>query len=811
MSKKAKKKGKQITTNEKNYIVTVVCVTYNHEEYIKDCLDGLVKQKTQYRFRVLVGDDCSADKTAEIVKSYAKRYPSIIFPFLRKKNLGSIYNFGDLCERAMKNSKYIAFCDGDDYWTDDKRLQKQVDFMLANPAFTGSICRANVLLNEKNYLNKYLRKNKDGNYYWPECQTNFKFPKSKTLRMADIVTTHCTHTVATMVKVRPNVQIPPWFYRGIVGDIPFFLFHIGNGQVGIMDDVMATYRRSDSGITMFKTIDENFMKTRPDYINYLVGIREYFVKNFKSFQVVAIENRIKQEVTNYFEVLMKHNRFDLVQKLIREYPIAFKLAFAAYSSFYRDSRQLTRIYGWDGYQFAVRNKYFPRLMRPVVRISLTLKKTKDKVVKKVKDFKALLSKIKMRELAKRPLAFIFYWLLALVPKKENQWVYTSFRHKRFMDNSKYFYLYMKENHKEINSIWVTKDIPTMKMLDEMGVAYLNTATFKGIWAVARASVAVTDHYVTTDYKPWHGFNARTKVVQLWHGVGLKAMGDGKKVKSVSDPTVRYSTDILAQKDDGILTKLKKGIMFFFKAHKRELFEKYFIMVCPGQERVDMIADMWNVPKENQFMCGHSRDIVMHKRRYDSYEMEAKKILYAPTFRWSVPLESAMVDHIVKNGQFIQGEMERLGCEIYLRLHPHTWRNHRGKLVNLSRKYDRIFLDFEKDIYDHIHEFHICISDYSSIAYDFVNINKPVIFMCFDYDEFTKKDAGFNLDYFAMTPGPKTYSWEESIYEVERYLDDSEKDSDLRMSVGSYFFDRSVNDENNSERIAEEIKRRLKIK
>ncbi|MEZ3590604.1 MAG: glycosyltransferase [Muribaculaceae bacterium] len=120
-------------------VVAIRCITYNHEPYIRDCLEGFIIQKTNFPFVAIVHDDASTDGTAAIVREYAEKYPDIIKPIFETENQYSKHD-GSL-DRIMNNAcsetgaKYIALCEGDDYWTDPLKLQKQVDFMEANPEY----------------------------------------------------------------------------------------------------------------------------------------------------------------------------------------------------------------------------------------------------------------------------------------------------------------------------------------------------------------------------------------------------------------------------------------------------------------------------------------------------------------------------------------------------------------------------------------------------------------------------------------------------------------------------------------------------
>lgn len=118
-------------------LVSISCITYNHSAYIRQCLDGMLMQQTTFGFEILIHDDCSTDGTDDIIREYASKYPQIIKPLFEEENQ---YQQGKPIGTAVWNlprakGKYIAICEGDDYWTDPLKLQKQVDFMEANPEY----------------------------------------------------------------------------------------------------------------------------------------------------------------------------------------------------------------------------------------------------------------------------------------------------------------------------------------------------------------------------------------------------------------------------------------------------------------------------------------------------------------------------------------------------------------------------------------------------------------------------------------------------------------------------------------------------
>ena len=118
-------------SNNVTPLVSICSITYNHKPYIRQCLDSLLLQKTNFIYEIIINDDCSTDGTTEIIKEYASKYPNLIHPIFHDENQyskGVRGMFAKFCFPQARG-KYIAMCEGDDYWTDPLKLQKQVDFM----------------------------------------------------------------------------------------------------------------------------------------------------------------------------------------------------------------------------------------------------------------------------------------------------------------------------------------------------------------------------------------------------------------------------------------------------------------------------------------------------------------------------------------------------------------------------------------------------------------------------------------------------------------------------------------------------------
>ena len=124
-----------IRYEEKNMsepLLSVSVMTYNHEPYLRQCLQSLVDQETNFPYEIVVGEDCSPDGSRAILKEFEEKYPDKIVPIYHEKNVGMCSNVFDHIFPRLRG-KYIAICDGDDYWTDPHKLQKQVDYLEAHP------------------------------------------------------------------------------------------------------------------------------------------------------------------------------------------------------------------------------------------------------------------------------------------------------------------------------------------------------------------------------------------------------------------------------------------------------------------------------------------------------------------------------------------------------------------------------------------------------------------------------------------------------------------------------------------------------
>ncbi|MDR0604779.1 MAG: glycosyltransferase [Bacteroidales bacterium] len=172
-----------ITDNE-NPMLSVCLITYNHEAYIREAIDSVLMQKTNFPIEIVIGEDCSTDNTRNLCIEYKEKFPDIIKLLLPEKNVGARQNFINTIN--MCKGKYIALCEGDDYWTDPLKLQKQVDFMEANEEYSIT-CHRYTIINEMkeekqdDYVATIFEREKNPEGIIFTAQDNFKTWFTKTM------------------------------------------------------------------------------------------------------------------------------------------------------------------------------------------------------------------------------------------------------------------------------------------------------------------------------------------------------------------------------------------------------------------------------------------------------------------------------------------------------------------------------------------------------------------------------------------------------------------------------------------------------
>ena len=212
--------------------VSVLIITYNHEKYISQALDSVLMQEVNFAYEIVIGEDCSSDKTRDILIEYQKKNPEKIRLLLHKQNLGNLGKKNLIETHHACRGEYIALLEGDDYWTSSLKLQKQADYLDSNPDF--AICFTSTLA-----------------FYEDESLTPYIFPDIKYKEIStlkDLLSDNFMHTCSVMFRNRLFKSYPKWYHEIITGDYALHIINASYGKIGYINEVMSAYRIHKDGI-----------------------------------------------------------------------------------------------------------------------------------------------------------------------------------------------------------------------------------------------------------------------------------------------------------------------------------------------------------------------------------------------------------------------------------------------------------------------------------------------------------------------------------------------------------------------------------
>ena len=305
-------------------LVSILCTAYNHEQYIRSSLEGFVSQKTGFAFEVLVNDDASSDGTAAIIREYEEKYPEIIRPFYQKENQFS-KGIGYIYENIFyphARGKYFAFCEGDDYWTDESKLQRQVDFLESHPDY--SACVHNTTLH-------YCNSSRTDELLIPSRGDHEVLYENVIHGPIDAY-----HTSSLMARREIIVQTPD-FYRAATAhgfaDYPWALLLRLNGGIWFIDRSMSVYRLFSNQAAWTSGVDRQYDKLR-GFVQGKVEMLRAFLPHApaevrplveqkileREFELMYIEGRDREQRKGpYRQILRRQSRSYRVKNFIKSY------------------------------------------------------------------------------------------------------------------------------------------------------------------------------------------------------------------------------------------------------------------------------------------------------------------------------------------------------------------------------------------------------------------------------------------------------------------------------------------------------------
>jgi len=268
-----------------NPLVSVHTITYNHAPFIRQCIEGILMQKASFLFELVIGEDCSTDGTREIILEYARKYPEIIRVITSESNVGIKGN----AKRTFLacQGKYIAICEGDDYWTDPNKLQKQIDFLENHPDYS-LCCHASKIVFEGEERQTEIVRMAD---------------TDKTFTVDDFLAPMGKNFIRTETVVFKRAvihELPEWYQDIIVGDYPLFLLLAFHGNIRYIDQVMSVYRKHGGGAWTSNINDAEFQE------KYCLSIVEMY-QRFDEYSDYIYHDKIQKRFAYSYYALIENS------------------------------------------------------------------------------------------------------------------------------------------------------------------------------------------------------------------------------------------------------------------------------------------------------------------------------------------------------------------------------------------------------------------------------------------------------------------------------------------------------------------------
>ena len=269
-------------------LLSVCLITYNHQKFIKQAVDSILQQKVNFSWELIIADDCSTDGTREILLDYQKQYPDLIKLILQKKNVGAAQNWLQLI--TTPKSKYIAYLEGDDYWTDETKLQQQINILEHNPQYSG-VFHDTQTLDIKGNLGLIF-----GTLHQTRCLE---------FTLDDVISLWSPfHTSSFLFRGDCLLNFPRDFLRYKSGDMALFILVASQGHIRYIPKVMSIYRKQGQGITENNIHQDGYIYFNR-YFLFNSLRKELYPKGDEKFAQVIAD--IEQRLVNFLISLEKNN------------------------------------------------------------------------------------------------------------------------------------------------------------------------------------------------------------------------------------------------------------------------------------------------------------------------------------------------------------------------------------------------------------------------------------------------------------------------------------------------------------------------
>ncbi len=376
-------------------------------------------------------------------------------------------------------------------------------------------------------------------------------------------------------------------------------------------------------------------------------------------------------------------------------------------------------------------------------------------------------------------------------KDKNIWVFGAIRGQKYSDNARYLFEHVNQ-HTKVQAIWISRNSDLIDNLTKKGFKAFLESSPEALHYASRAKIAIVTHRGNRSKAdlPFHAFNRKTKIIQLWHGIPLK--------KIAYDDTI-FS---FQHNETSLWWQLRRTLIGIFLPFLDYVNKPSLILALSNETKM-IFEKAFRVRGNKVVVLGYPRNDTLLDGTNHSETTARRKVIYAPTFRGTV---SSRFDLFLQFGFDTEKLEEFLASEnmmLDIKLHP--FNNPSAELLESLKKAQHInFLETD-DIYQVLGNYDYLITDYSSIYFDYLLLERPIIFSPFDMDLYTENDREFYYNYDQITPGPKAKNWDEVIRQLAVLGCNNELADSFareRISIKNKFH--YYHDNKSSERVCAEI-------
>jgi glycosyltransferase involved in cell wall biosynthesis len=286
--------------NKEQPLLSIICPIYNQEEFIAQTLESFLMQKTQYPFEIIVHDDASTDKTAEIVKNYEIKYPGIFANIYQTENqFSKTINSVTKITFAAARGKYLALCEGDDYWTDVYKIERQIKLLEEHPEFVGCF---------HNTEERYEKDDSKASFLY--CS----FQSARAVPFAELAYSNCIPTCSVIFRKSLFKEFPIWFDALKMGDWPLHLLNSQFGDYWYLPKVMGVHRLHIKSMWMLQDAELNKKHTIDAYDTMIAG----FASRPELQKQLIISKDSFINPTSYVHPSLARRGVDYIKRIIKQ-------------------------------------------------------------------------------------------------------------------------------------------------------------------------------------------------------------------------------------------------------------------------------------------------------------------------------------------------------------------------------------------------------------------------------------------------------------------------------------------------------------